>query len=181
MVSRSIYGLTFLLLLSGCSLTKYKKVATDTRVTSEKKAIIAPWVSVHFPTKTEFIQGKTDTIETILTDDNTITELNGIIDSLLVMHKDSVIKYLHENCKEKTKVIRTVRVDTFYNENGGTIYNLKQQLAVCDQEVLGIKESLKVKDEKLKKVTQHRNYAIGVIALFVFAVIVFILAKLKVW
>lgn len=173
-------SLLFIVLLSGCSLTKhYKKVATDSRVTSEKKAIIAPWVSVHFPTRTEFVQGRTDTIETILTDDQTITELNSIIDSLLVMPKDSVIKYLHENCKEKVKVIRTVRVDTVYNENGGTIYNLKQQLAVCDQEVLGIRQELKANDEKLDKVRNQRNYAFGVIALLGFSIIVFFLAKIK--
>jgi hypothetical protein len=164
--------------LSGCSLTKhYKKVATDTQVTSEKKAIIAPWVSVHFPSKTEYIQGKVDTIETLITDDGVISELNAIIDSLLLLPKDSAIRYLHKNCKEK--VIRTVRVDTMYQENGGTIYTLKQQLAVCDYEVVTVRQQLKDSEEKNKKLSNQRNYLIGIISLFVFGIIVFFLAKIK--
>ncbi len=177
-VIKSGYILTFIVLLSGCSLTKhYKKVATDTRVTSDKKAIIAPWVSVHFPTKTEYVKGKTDTIETLITDDVVISELNQIIDSLLLLPKDSAIKYLHKNCKEK--VIRTVRVDTMYQENGGTIYSLKQQLAVCDQEVLGLRQSLKAGEEKLKKVRDQRNYSIGIILLLSFSIVVWFLSKIK--
>jgi hypothetical protein len=175
-VIKSGYILTFIVLLSGCSLTKhYKKVATDTDVTSKEKAIIAPWVSVHFPTKTEYVQGKTDTIETLITDDGVISELNQIIDSLLLLPKDSAIKYLHKNCKEK--VIKTVRVDTVYNENGGTIYSLKQQLAVCDQEVNEQKGKVKSAEEKERKVREQRNYAFGVLLVLLMMICHHILSR----
>lgn len=169
-----------LALLTGCKATEktYRKIATDTQVTTEKKNIISPWVSVHFPPTTEFVFGKPDTIVNVVYDELALGELSSIVDSLLMLPKDSVIQYLKG--ANKTRTVYVHRTDTLYKEDAGAVYSLKQQLAVCDQDVNMKLTEIKDLKEKVDKVKETRNYLIGVLCLIGFGVIVFFLAKLKI-
>src|SRR5574343_172211 len=169
-----------LALLTGCKATEktYRKIATDTHVTTEKKNIISPWVSVHFPNKTEFIFGKPDTIVNVVYDELALGELTSIVDSLLMLPKDSAIKYIQG--LSKTKTVYVHRTDTLYKEDAGMVYSLKQQLAVCDQDVNVKLATVKDLEAKVEKVINTRNMLIGVLSLIGFSVIVFFLAKLRI-
>lgn len=172
-------SILFLFLL-GCKATEktYKKVATDYNVTTEKKAIIAPWVSVHFPPTTEFIFGKSDTLIETVYDEQALSELNEIIDSLLLMPKDSVVKYL-QNYVPKVQKIYVHRTDTLLQEDAGAVFSLKQQLVICDHDVNVKVAELKTMEERLEKMRGVRNKLIGVLSLIGFGIIVFFLAKLR--
>lgn len=177
---KGLNSLLFLVLLSGCSLHKhYKKVATDTNVTTEKKAIIAPWVSINFPVRVETVT-KVDSFETVIYDEAALIEMNAIIDSLL-LNRDTAVKWIKQNCvprvEKKTITIR----DTVFQSNGAQVFALQNQIANLQQETLTKTKAITSLEEKISKAKTTRNYLLGVIALFVFGLIVFILAKLKVW
>jgi hypothetical protein len=171
--------LLFVVLLSSCSLTRhYKKVATDADVTVAKKAIIAPWVATHFPVRLETVT-KVDSFTTVIYDDETMSELNDIIDSLLI-NRDTAVKWLKENCVPKT-VVKTINFrDTVFQTNGAQLFALQQQIALKESEIAQQVDKVNRLEERVKKVKETRNYLIGVLALIGFGVIVLLLAK-KPW
>lgn len=170
--------LLLLLFVVSCSTVRhYKKVATDTDVTNKEKAIIAPWVMANFPNRELFVPGKNDTIETWVSDDESIFQLGEIIDSLLMLPKDSIVKVIKDSCRTKTVIIR--RVDTFKVSNGAEVYNLQQQVAGKESEIKKLELTKSELEKDYNKIRETRNYLIGVLCLIGFVVIVFILARLK--
>jgi hypothetical protein len=166
--------------LIGCNTTKhYKKVATDTDVTLYKKAIIAPWVSVNFPNQTTFIAGQVDTVETLVWDEMILNEMNEIIDSLLMLPKDSVIKLLKEKCIPVTKTVYLTRVDTVQREDQAKVFVLQQSLARSEATIIKRDATILDKDAALSKVKNQRNTFIGISFLFVLSLVIFIYVKLK--
>lgn len=167
-------------LLFGCKPSRhYVKVATDTDVTTKEKGIIAPWVATHFPVRETFIPGKPHTVIEVVHDWETLGQLNDILDSLLMLPKDTVLKYLKENCVPKREVIRIVRTDTVQVESGATIFQLQQRLAVCEGEVTLKQNQLDAAVEDAEKYKIQRNTYIGILALIGFAVGVIIAARLR--
>lgn len=77
----------YLLLLAAFSCKvgerPYRQVATDTHVDQHKKDIISPWISRHFPPQTIYTPGKKDTVVKVVTDQQEIDNLTGIINTLL--------------------------------------------------------------------------------------------------
>jgi hypothetical protein len=179
-LNKSTFSLLFLVLLSGCSLTRhYKKVATDADVTVAKKAIIAPWVATHFPVRVETVT-KVDSFTTVIYDDETMSELNSIIDSLLIT-RDTAVKWLKENCVPRVER-KTIRIrDTVFQTNGAQLFALQNQIALKESEITQQVEKVNRLEERVKKVKETRNYLIGVLALIGIAGIVFLLARLKPW
>jgi hypothetical protein len=166
--------------LIGCNTTKhYKKVATDIDVTLEKKAIIAPWVSVNFPNQTTFIIGKMDTVEKVVYDDDALNQMTEIIDSLLMLPKDSVIKLLKEKCIPVTKTVYLTRVDTVQREDQAKVFVLQQSLARSEAAIVQLNADITQKDAKLDKVKNQRNTFIGISFLFVLSIVIFLYVKLK--
>lgn len=179
-MNKLIYSLTFIMILSGCNLTKhYKKVATDTDVTLLKKAIIAPWVSVNFPNQTTFIPGQVDTLELIHYDEIALKEMNDIIDSLLMLPRDSVIKLLKEKCIPVTKTVYLTRVDTVQREDQAKVFVLQQSLARSESAIVQLNADITQKESKLDKVKNQRNTFIGISFLFVLSIVIFLYVKLK--
>jgi len=166
--------------LIGCNTTKhYKKVSTDTDVTLLKKAIIAPWVSVHFPNQTTFIPGRVDSVEKVVYDEKALSEMNDIIDSLLMLPKDSVIKLLKEKCIPITKTVYLTRVDTVQRDDPAKIFVLQQSLARSEAAIVQLNADITQKEEKLNKVKNQRNTFLGITILFVLAIATFLYVKLK--
>lgn len=167
-------------LLFGCKPSRhYVKVATDTDVTTKEKNIIAPWVATHFPVRETFIPGKPDTVIEVVQDWETLGQLNGILDSLLMLPKDTLLKYLKEKCVPKREIVNIRTVDTIQVESGATIFNLQQRLAVCEGEVTLKQNQLDAAVESSEKFKNQRNTFIGILSLIVFAVGVIIAAKLR--
>ena len=182
LIAGAMIIVALLFLLYGCKSTRhYVKVATDTEVTNKEKAIIAPWVMANFPGRDVFIPGKNDTIIEVVQDWEVLGQLNEILDSLIMLPRDTAIKYIKENCKPTKEIVNIIRVDTFRVSNGAEVYNLQQQVATKEVEIKKLEFSNSELLKKANKLKEVRNYLIGVLSLIGFGVIVFVMAKLKVW
>ena len=119
------------LILAGCgvSVRLYNKIATDSKVTVDKLAILAPFVAANYPTKETFIVGKSDTI-TI--HDTTLT--TAIIYDTILKRYDSI--------KIKTIVLNrlVLRIDTIRIKEVVDCYAINQRLLSAELKVLQLKQ-----------------------------------------
>jgi hypothetical protein len=106
--------LAVILLAAGCSpLKHYRKVATDTQVTEEKRKTIAPWVAANFPTETRYVPGDTVVrVDTLTTEDTLYWET---VDTVQI--PKTIVRYV-----TKTVTIR----DTIYKSDEAKLYNERQ-------------------------------------------------------
>ena len=133
-------SLMIIWILFGCGVTEksYRKVATDTRVTSEKKAIIAPWVSVYFPVEEGFITGeevvKIDTQYQAFNYYDTITNTVKRVDTVKVVKE-------------------TVRIDTVQKENYARVLLLRREVSLLEGEVVtqqGLRKDAEARRDQAK-------------------------------
>lgn len=116
----------FIFFLIACNpLRHYQKVATDTKVTENKKAVIAPWVHLNFPVIPTFIKGRTDTIIEV-------QELPG--DTTTYYERDTIKTTVIGPQRVVTKIIHTT--DTLRIEGTALSDALRRQLAICGAEVI---------------------------------------------
>lgn len=178
--------LIFVLLLSCNSLRHYHKVATDTEVTPEKKAIIAPWISAHFPTETIYLKG-----EEVIVVDSTFNQ--AIIDSLISsidsltsssetkINIDSLKEAIRKECVPRIVYKTKVRVDTVKVPDKALIFTLQRDLESCNGVNATLKQQLADAESKLavrtKKTTNYIIYL--VIGLAVISLQTFLLVKSK--
>ena len=150
-------SLAFVIILipSGCKVTEstYRKVATDTKVTSEKKAIIAPWVTAYFPIRETIIPGKVsstiDTVHESRTVTDTLTNETRIID----------VQYIVRN---------NVRVDTFKTEDYSKILLARREITQLQADIITQESLRRQAESNQKKVTsQKRNLIFVIIGLCV--------------
>jgi hypothetical protein len=119
------------IILAGCgiSVRLYNKIATDSKVTVDKLAILAPFVAANYPTKETFIVGKSDTT----TIHDTTTQTAIIYDTILKRY-DSI--------KIKTIVLNrlVLRTDTIRIKEVAECYAINQRLLSAELKVLELKE-----------------------------------------
>lgn len=132
-----------LLLMMACtSVRPYKKVAADARVTTEKKAILAPFVSVHYPPQFRVVRDTIVRIDTMY-NEVFVYELAKIIDSLIFLPKDTVrvkdpamkkrIDSLVRLCGRS--VIKTeIHTDTVYVADGAKDMAISQFISTVQAE-----------------------------------------------
>ena len=156
--------IVILTLLVSCSSTRHwKKVATDTRVTPEKKAIIAPKVAVLFPTETRYVKG--DTVTVIETYENTenLYRLERTIFYLLdrdSVNVDSVKAIIRSLCTSKIEIRYHTRVDTTYMEDlacSATLYSVQNELATATTENVSLKVKLNDAQAKSSSLQKSKN------------------------
>ena len=110
------------------SVRLYNKITTDTKVTPQKLAILAPFVAANYPTKETFIVGKSDTT-TI--HDTTLT--TAIIYDTITKRYDSIkIKQIVVN-----RLI--IRIDTIRVKEVVDCYAIGQRLAMAEAKVQQLK------------------------------------------
>jgi hypothetical protein len=160
LIEKLKYFVILPLILAGCgvSLRIYNKVATDTKVTTEKLSIIAPFVAANFPVKEKIIQGKSDT--TIIHD--TTIETAIIYDTITKLYDSIKIKNIVSN-----RLI--LRTDTIRLKSASDCYEINNRL---------LSSELKVKD--LQRYKNKLKYLIISISLgIIFTVlIIFIINKI---
>ena len=115
-------------------LKHYQKVATDTNVTPEKKATIAPWVATYFdPGEPVIIKGKDSIVERVVVDTATIDSLSNQLDSLLHgtnINVDSLKAAIMKACVPKTvvkDVYHTTTVEMPSSAQQAKIYSLQRE------------------------------------------------------
>lgn len=118
------------LILAGCgvSVRLYNKINTDTKVTPQKLAILAPFVASNYPTKETFIVGKSDT--TIIHDTTLTTAI--IYDTILKLYDSIKIKNIVSN-----RLI--MRIDTIRVKEIVDCFAIIQRLAVAEAKVVELK------------------------------------------
>ena len=118
------------LILAGCgvSVRLYNKITTDTKVTPQKLAILAPFVAANYPTKETFIVGKSDT--TIMHDTTLTTAI--IYDTILKRYDSIKIKQIAVN-----RLV--LRIDTIRVKEIVDCYAIGQRLAVAEAKVNELK------------------------------------------
>jgi hypothetical protein len=146
--------LIFILLLVSCSGVKhYRKVATDTKVTVEKKAIIAPFVSTYFPVRERV---KSDTVIKVDTvyDESTSKFFSDIIDSLVKSpaKKDYALikKYeeLKKACAYRPETTIYIR-DTIYAIDEAERFAMDQYVKSVEQENAILKKDKNVAEDRM--------------------------------
>jgi hypothetical protein len=155
---KSITAFLMITWILSCGVTEktYRKVATDTHVTSEKKAIIAPWVSVYFPVEEDFIIGeeqvRIDTQYSAFNYYDTVTNTIYTIDTV--------------------RISRTaIRVDTVHVEDYARVMLLRRENALLSGELVSQQGLRKDAEDKQKLVTsEKRNLIWWIIGLCVLLV-----------
>jgi hypothetical protein len=130
LIEKVKYLIILPLILAGCgvSLRIYNKVATDSKVTTKKLSIIAPFVAANFPVKEIFIQGKSDT--TIIHD--TTTETAIIYDTITKRYDSIQFKKIVNN-----RLI--LRTDTIKVKQSSDCYEINNRLLAAELKVKGLK------------------------------------------
>jgi len=177
-----------LLLMMACtSVRPYKKVAADARVTTEKKAILAPFVATHYPPQFRVIK---DTIVRMDTTYNErfVYELAKIIDSLIFVPKDTIrvkdpamkkrVDSLIRLCGRS--VIKTeIYTDTVYVADGAKDMALNQFVSGVQAENASLKsDNADLKEKSSGASKKLRMYMIGMYAAIALALMfLFLLFK----
>lgn len=166
---RNLFLFCFLLLLSCSSLKHYRKVATDTEVTPEKKAIISPWVSVHFPTVPQYIKGDSVIVVDTAYNLHVIDSLLGVVDSIaanqIVVDLDSLKRVIESQCRPKTVYKTTVRIDTLKMRDEALVFSLTRDLEVANAHNVALSTKLKETEEKLAKASKKgTTYILYIVA-----------------
>lgn len=146
------------LILAGCgvSVRFYNKIATDSKVTPQKLAILAPFVAANYPTKETFIIGKSDT--TTIHDTTLTTAI--IYDTILKRYDSIKIKTIALN----RLVLRT---DTIRIKEVVDCYAINQRLLTYEIKVLQLKQWCK--------------WLVIIISSIVILFIFYVFTKLKKW
>lgn len=173
---RNLFLVCFLLLLSCSSVRHYRKVATDTEVTPEKKAIISPWVSAHFPAVPEYIKGDSvivyDTTYNFHIIDSLVKSIDSLAASQMYIDVDSLKRAIEAQCRPKTVYKTTVRIDTIKIRDEALVFTLRRDLEVASGENAALVVKLKEAEDKLskagKKGTTYILYIIAAGILVVF-------------
>ena len=118
------------LILAGCgvSVRLYNKITTDTKVTPQKLAILAPFVAANYPTKETFIVGKSDT--TTIHDTTLTTAI--IYDTILKRYDSIKIKQIAVN-----RLI--IRIDTIRVKEITDCYEINKRLVIAEAKVNELK------------------------------------------
>jgi hypothetical protein len=174
-----------ILLFAACtSVRPYKKVAADARVTTEKKAIIAPFVSTHFPPVYRTVRDTIKTVDTLY-NESFVYELSKIIDSLIFMQRDTVkvdnpairrrLDSLIRVCSRTT--VRTITLrDTIFVPDPAKDMALSQFVSSVQAENVAVKKE--ADDCKLKSSSagkQLRSYMFGMYGAIALALMLLIL------
>lgn len=177
-----------LLLMTACtSVRPYKKVAADARVTVEKKAILAPFVSAHYPPQFRVVRDTIVRVDTMY-NEAFVYELGKIIDSLIFLPKDT-IRVKDMDMKKRVdslvrlcgrSVIKTeVYTDTVYITDGAKDMAISQFISTVQSENARLKsdnEDIKAKSSGATK--KLRMYMIGMYAAIALALMfLFLLFK----
>ena len=111
------------LILAGCgvSVRLYNKITTDTKVTPQKLAILAPFVAANYPTKETFIIGKSDT--TIIHDTTLTTAI--VYDTILKRYDSIKIKQIAVN-----RLV--LRIDTIRVKEFTDCYDINKRLVIAE-------------------------------------------------
>lgn len=162
-----------ILFLFACSPVRHwQKVATDTNVTPEKKAIIAPKVAAMFPAREIFIPGEVITKTDTVIDMDQVFQMAEIIDSLLYItiqdstNRDSIAKVILKRFTPRTIRVMQTSVDTVQVPNSAREYSLMHDLEVSAVENAKVSAQLNHCKEKIKEWYQDQWFWIAV-ALFV--------------
>jgi len=154
----------FLILVSCSTVRHYKKVATDTRVTTEKKAIIAPFVSTYFPVR-ERVKSDTVKVTDTLYDEGTAHMLSDIIDSLLAkpQKKDTALirkfQELKKKCASLVSTTITIR-DTIYTVDEAERFTLTQYVKATEAENSVLKKEKELADKRLADMRKQKSWLI---------------------
>lgn len=166
---RNLFLVCFLLLLSCSSVRHYRKVATDTEVTLEKKAIISPWVSVHFPAIPEYIKGDSvvvyDTTYNLHLIDSLVKSIDSIVATQVTIDVDSLKRAIELQCRPKTVYKTTVRIDTVKIRDEAMVFTLRRDLELAGAENVSLATKLKETEDKLAKASKKGGtYILYIIA-----------------
>lgn len=144
------------LILAGCgvSVRLYKKINTDTKVTPQKLAILAPFVAANYPTKETFIVGKSDT--TIIHDTTLTTAI--IYDTILKRYDSIKIKNIVSN-----RFI--MRIDTIRLKEFTDCYDINKKLIIAEA--------------KVNELKQWRKYLLLLIAFVIAGIFITVILKLN--
>lgn len=181
-----------LILLISCTPTKpYKRVAADPNVTPQKKAIIAPFVSAHFPIRERVT---TDTIRIVDTvyDEKTVLVLSNIIDSLIMRGKDTIrdrrfevrlVEQLKQAKKDCGRIItiREIVKDTIWQADDAIMFILKDQVSKLEAKNNGLSYELEVADKRVASAVKRANLMLllFIISLLLLALIIWLFLKAK--
>ena len=149
--------------LVGCSgLRHYKKVSTDTNVTPEKKAVIAPWVSAHFPTETKYIKGEETVVIDSIYNKKVFDSLSALLQGLdkvppEKLNIDSIRNALIKICTP-TVIRETVyRVDTIVKKDEAAFFTLKKDYDVAVSDNILKQERIKDLEKKLANCAKSKK------------------------
>lgn len=181
------YVFLVMVLLFSCNpLKHYQKVATDTKVTTEKKLVIAPWVATHFdPGPPVFIKGKDSVVIDSSYNKPMVDSLSAMLDSLLssspTVNIDSLKKEFIKLCAPKTVTITKSRVDTVEKPSSAQaakIMSLQSDLAIASTQNSIDKVTIADKDSKLNEAIKEVNKAKRNLLIIVIPLILIVLALL---
>lgn len=110
------------------SVRLYNKITTDTKVTPQKLAILAPFMAANYPTKETFIVGKSDTT----TIHDTTTQTAIIYDTITKRYDSIKIKQIAVN-----RLI--MRIDTIKVKEFTDCYDINKRLVIAEAKVLDLK------------------------------------------
>ena len=118
------------LILAGCgvSVRLYQKISTDSKVTQQKLAILAPFMAANYPLKETFIQGKSDT--TIIHDTTLTTSI--IYDTIMKRYDSIKIKNIVSNSF-------ILRIDTIKVKETVDCYEINNRLLTSELKVNALK------------------------------------------
>lgn len=170
--------MAIILLFAACtSVRPYKQVAADAYVTTEKKAIIAPFVSTHFPPTVRTVRDTLHIIDTAY-NEQFVYELSKIIDSLIFAPKDTVRVDDPTNKRRIDSLIRlcsrsinktTILRDTVWTTDPGKDMALTRFISIIQAENASLKkesDEIKTKaDSSGKKLRLYMFGMYGAIAL----------------
>lgn len=149
-------------------LRHYEGVATDTNVTPQKKAVIAPWVATYFdPGEPTVITSKDSVVEKIVVDSAKVDSLSKQLDALRnnpSIDVDSLKAVIMEQCVPKTvlkHVYHNTTIEKPSSAQQAKIYALQNenQGITADNTVLR-KDNKTLKDEasEAKKASRTRLF-----------------------
>lgn len=173
------------LLIVSCNPTKpYRKVASDPNVTPKKKAIIAPFVSMHFPIQERIVSDTVVVVDTVY-DEKTTYILSTIIDSLIMQKKDTVRirdrkveeRLLYRLAEMKKECGRVVTIheritDTVFREDEAKTFALREYATGLENRNSKLSYDLEVAD---KMVSSARKKAVIMTILFAISLLLLIL------
>lgn len=183
-----------LIILISCTPTKpYRKVASDTDVTPKKKAIIAPFVSMHFPVRERVTSDTVRIVDTVY-DEKTTYILSTIIDSLIMRGKDTIrlrdkraearlveqLKVAKKECGRVITIKETIK-DTIWQEDEAKTFAMRDYITKLEAKNGTLTHDLEVADKKVSAEFKRANTLLFMFigALLVIAFLIWLIIKTK--